>query len=219
MDSSMLTKRIFTAYFEQANSKCKTWFYRVTQFLVGVDHQHICQDVKVKSVLASVDAELKNVYELQWKEKLNTDVAARGIVHGGNKLRTYRTFKHNYVTEQYVHIIMHKRYRSAYAKFRCGVAPIKIETCRYGLNRLPVDERLCERCHIIEDEFHVVMLCTLYTDIRCTMFRAICNITVDFTDLPIEDQFTQLMSNPLYYENVSNALFNILRERNLMYFH
>ena len=53
--------------------------------------------------------------------------AARGVVHGSNKLRTYMTFKHNYVTEQYVHIVMHKRHRSAYAKFRCGVAPIKID--------------------------------------------------------------------------------------------
>ena len=48
----------------------------------------------------------------------------------------------NYGEEQYVRIITPKKYRSAYAKFRCGVAPIKIETCRYGLNRVPVNERM-----------------------------------------------------------------------------
>ena len=47
-------------------------------------------------------------------------------------------------TEQYVSVVNQKKYRSAYAKFRCGVAPIKIETCRYGLQRVPVEQRLCE---------------------------------------------------------------------------
>ena len=67
-------------------------------------------------------------------------------------MKTYRKFKENYHTEQYVKVITQKRYRSAYAKFRCGVAPIKLETCRYGLNRMPVDQRLCESCNVVEDE-------------------------------------------------------------------
>ena len=32
-----------------------------------------------------------------------------------------------------MNIIIATKHKSAYAKFRCGVAPIKIETCRYGL--------------------------------------------------------------------------------------
>ena len=43
------------------------------------------------------------------------------------------------MTEPYVSITVPKKYRSAYAKFRCGVAPIKIETCRYGINCIPVN--------------------------------------------------------------------------------
>ena len=35
--------------------------------------------------------------------------------------------------------------------FRCGVAPLKIETGRYGANRVPVEERLCETCNSVED--------------------------------------------------------------------
>ena len=54
-----------------------------------------------------------------------------------------------------------KCYRSAYAKFRCGVAPIKIESCRYCLNRVPVEQRLCDECNLIEDEFYVLMVCTV----------------------------------------------------------
>ena len=54
------------------------------------------------------------------------------------------------MTEPYICITVPKKYRSAYAKFRCGVAPIKIETCRYGINRIPVNERLCEYCENAE---------------------------------------------------------------------
>ena len=60
------------------------------------------------------------------------NVAMRGINAGGNKLRTYRKFKHSYSTEPYVNVITSKKYRSAYAKFRCGVASHKIESCRYS---------------------------------------------------------------------------------------
>ena len=79
------------------------------------------------------------MYEQRWQTKLNTDIAVRGPEAGGNKLRTYRKFKQQYTTEPYVNSIIAKKHRSAYAKFRCGVAPIKIVTCRYGSNRLPVE--------------------------------------------------------------------------------
>ena len=141
MDDGRLAKQIFTAYLTWANSACKTWFFRVLEFYSEIGHDVICRDrdLSVRVVLTSVDSKLLQYYETQWQEKLNFDNAIRGPTAGGNKLRTYRTFKKHYCTEPYVEVITAKRYRSAYAKFRCGVAPIKIETCRYGLNRVPVD--------------------------------------------------------------------------------
>ena len=76
-----------------------------------------------------------------------------------------------------------KRYRSAYAKFRCGVAPINIETFRYGLNRVPVDQRLCEPCNVVENEFHVIMLCSVFDDIRLQFMISINEFNQDFKNL------------------------------------
>ena len=101
--------------------------------------------------MLSIEADLKTISDIAWKEKLNATFAIRGNVQGGNKLRTYSQFKQEYGTEQYVAIITRKCYRAAYAKFRCGVAPIKIETCRYGLNRVPVEQRLCDEWNLIKD--------------------------------------------------------------------
>ena len=82
-----------------------------------------------------------------------------------------------FATEPYVLVIYQKTYRSAksrsaYAKFRNGVAPIKIDTGRYGANRVLVEERLCETCKVVEDEYHVLhvlhvlLQCQLYHDLR-----------------------------------------------------
>ena len=75
-------------------------------------------------------------------------------------------------------------------------SPYKIETGRYGLNRLPVNERLCDNCNVLEDEFHVLLKCTLYNDIRNVLFDKICNITSNFLDLTMQEQFLEIMSNP-----------------------
>ena len=50
---------------------------------------------------------------------------------GRNKLRTYRLIKRTYKTEPYCLTRLPPKHRSAFAKFRCGVAPIRIETGRY----------------------------------------------------------------------------------------
>ena len=49
----------------------------------------------------------------------------------GNKLQTYRVFKTEYKTEGYINLALPRLHRSSYAIFRCGVAPLRIETGRY----------------------------------------------------------------------------------------
>jgi hypothetical protein len=46
-------------------------------------------------------------------------------------LLTYRLFKNDYFKEIHLFENMSGKYKSAFAKFRCGVAPLKIETDRY----------------------------------------------------------------------------------------
>ena len=60
---------------------------------------------------------------------LERSISRTGL--GGNKLRTYRTFKHDCGTETYVSSSLPGRHMSAYAKFKCGVAPNRLETGRY----------------------------------------------------------------------------------------
>ncbi len=58
----------------------------------------------------------------------HTKLWSNGSGTGGSKLRTYRLFKSTYSPEIYLLENMPISHRSALAKFRCGTAPIRIET-------------------------------------------------------------------------------------------
>ena len=49
------------------------------------------------------------------------------------------------------------------------------------------------------------------TDIRNQLFKEICNISSHFPALIQDEQFIQIMSNPLYYRCASRAMYNILK--------
>ena len=73
----------------------------------------------------------------------------------GNKLRKYQLFKSSCETEKFCQMIMPQSHRSAFAKFRSGVAPLRIETGRY--EGLCINDRTCPFCkNCSEDEFHVL---------------------------------------------------------------
>ena len=62
------------------------------------------------------------------------------------------------------------KYKRAFAKFRCGVAPLKIETGRY--ERVSIENRTCFNniCNVnncIENEKHVLLEFSVYADLRC----------------------------------------------------
>ena len=125
---------------------------------------------------------------------VNRQTARRGT--GQNKLRTYNKFKQVFEVEPYVHKLMSRGRRSALAKFRCGVAPIRLETGRY--ENLPVEQRLCPFCETsVEDELHVVLICPMYNDLRMPLVEAASHI------------------NPLIPANSLEMLYHILSNENL----
>jgi hypothetical protein len=52
---------------------------------------------------------------------------------GRNKLRTYKLLKTNFEVETYCKLQLPYAHRSEFAKFRCGVAPLRLETGRYEI--------------------------------------------------------------------------------------
>ena len=107
-----------------------SYLYIKEVFTMSYEHVFRARDLYARLILPVIDANPKMFNDKCWQEKLEAEFAVRGETHGGNKLRTERTFKNTYSTEPYVCIIAQKKFRSACAKFRCGVAQINIELCR-----------------------------------------------------------------------------------------
>ena len=92
-------------------------------------------------------------YVTNWTTRINSNVGPSD--RGRNKLRLYKSFKHNYSVENYCKMILPSRHRAAFSKFRCGVAPIRIETGRF--EGLAEYMRLCPFCNVLENEIRVLM--------------------------------------------------------------
>ncbi len=86
-------------------------------------------------------------------------------------------------------IFINKRQRSAFARFRCGVAPIRLETERY--ENLPEEQRLCPMCdsQVIESEIHVLTKCNLYIDLRTDLFHRASSVNNDFNNFTDTQKF------------------------------
>ena len=71
-------------------------------------------------------------YLCDWKSKVTSEQGTRR--NTGNKLRKYKLLKDDYRAEQFCKILMSQSHRAAFAKFRAGVALLRIEL---------VDTRVC----------------------------------------------------------------------------
>ena len=85
------------------------------------------------------------------------------------KLRTYSVFKSELIVEPYLLMHIPHIIRASLARFRIGVHQLAIEQGRHC--NLKVEDRICQFCnvtqqHYIEDEYHVLLHCPLYEDLR-----------------------------------------------------
>ena len=58
---------------------------------------------------------------------INQNAVASMTGNGRNNLRTYKLFKSEYGVENYCRVLVPFNDHSAFVKFRCGVAPIRLE--------------------------------------------------------------------------------------------
>lgn len=131
-------------------------------------------------------------FKVKWRQDISRNSPLRGT--GRNKLRTYRLFKHEYRTEPYISCIRPKLQRSAYAKYRCGVAPLRIETGRY--ERLEVAELICAICNMdVETEEHVLLTCSRYNDLREKIFSLISNHIPEFDSLELNGKLSVILGS------------------------
>jgi len=218
MPEHRISKKVFGwAHNKAVYGNTKNWVHYVIQYMNKINMQHLTNienEHCIKETVADVDMVLTEINEIEWYAKIRRDDAIRGS--GRNKLRTYKTFKEEYKTEPYVYEIIPKHHRSALAKFRSGVAPLRIETGRYERNAVPADQRKCFNClDNVEDEFHVVMHCPVYNDLRQELLLKIDQVFSDRINMDDDALFKLIMSHEDIVKFTASYLFNVLRNRRI----
>jgi len=97
-----------------------------------------------------------------------------------SKLSYYSEYKTLLDVERYLTVVPHINLRKCIARFRCSSHNLAVEKGRH-LN-IRREERFCTYCsltdsYVVEDEFHFLVKCPLYTDLRQIYLRNVNNFT------------------------------------------
>ena len=169
---------------------CKNWNFRVKMFFEEANISEEDNRNYGHYLKEHIFSYFYDKFKSNWESDVNRDSSRNG--NGGNKLRHYKTFKRDYNVETYVKCLMPRAHRRALSKFRCGVAPIRVETGRY--ERLPVPERICFLCKTcVEDELHVLLICPLYSELRHKYHDNLRDNGINMHEKPPKTQFSFIL--------------------------
>ena len=202
MSDNRLTKRVFI-YDRERNRDNWSSDMRIVYLLLGMDDifdsNTVCNKINVAD-------ELSRINNIHWHNEIQNKP----------KLRTYVLFKNNVNIESYVKKHMQKRTRSCFAQFRLGILPLHIETGRY--DNTPLLARTCKLCESeqIEDEYHFLMVCPVYTELRLQLFQKSSILISNFETSSDTDNFVSLVkSSQKYVAQFVDAAYQ--RRRNILY--
>ena len=128
--------------------------------------------------------EIKQKFISDWLSKINDSVNNPG-------LRLYKLFKFDFRCEPYLQNVKQFKHRKMFTKLRTNSHLLEIEHGKH-LGKLAHD-RLCSVCHVVEDEFHFIMVCPLYNELRHNFLAEITSMFPLLNQYSLYDKFLFLM--------------------------
>jgi len=175
-----------------ANVRYFTWSSGIFNICKLVNMMNVWQKPNIlqkNSISSTIKTCLEDTYSSQWYFRTSLNQS---------KLRTYCKFKKEFSLENY-NVILNRAQRSMLCKLRISAHNLMIEKGRHVCPIIPSENRLCTFCdrNEVEDEFHFVMKCKAYDNLRTTFLTNMNSILVT-DNLNDNDIFINLMSNDDY---------------------
>ena len=143
----------------EINQNTTNWASKLKDLLstLGFYEVWLNQGVGNKKVfLSEVKVRLHDNFVQNWNTRINESSRA-------NFYSIFSKLEH----QLYLEVVKVKKYRIAMSKLRVSSHRLEIEVGRWSRpNRTPLDERKCFRCQKLEDEFHFLFECELYSDLK-----------------------------------------------------
>ena len=146
----------------EANVNIVNWVSLLKDFLFryGFGDVWLFQGVgDVDNFMIVMKQRIKDVYNQTW----------HATVQDSRKAITYRTFVHCIQPQVYLKYVHNIKYRSALIRLRLRNNHLRVETGSWnGPTAIVYHQRICQMCNMnqIEDEYHFVMSCPLYSQLR-----------------------------------------------------
>ena len=101
----------------------------------------------------------------QWKRLCQQQVWT-GRLCDSTRADFYRNYKDNFSFSTYLDNVDVKAHRIALTRLIVSSHSLRIESGRWERPVIPRNNRLCTQCHKLDDEYHLLMECTLLQDLR-----------------------------------------------------
>ena len=181
MNDNRLPAQCYKLQYGWAERNIDCWAYHIRHFLFtyGFGHVWISQGVGDISLFCNeLKQRLHDVDIQAWRESLTSS----------SRLILYNYIKHDFARESYLEQIENPYYRSLIVKLRGGLLPLLYNTGFY--TNTPIDQRLCPACSLlVEDEYHVIVICHKYSSLRRTFLPEILFVN------PCHDKFVSILSH------------------------
>ena len=186
MDVERITHKVFL--WDTNSCKRGTWSYDIKQVFADINRLQLYsnrQSFDLHTILRHAETVLMEAEKHKWNVDLDKQ----------SKLRTYKLFKSDFKSEDYVHMDLSLSQRSILAQIRCGILSLYIETERF--EGKAEAERLCKFCdtNSVESETHFLFQCPLYIDHRNTLYDDISSVYPDFKGMNSNRQLCILMND------------------------
>ena len=134
----------------------ETWVTKVKDILFkcGLGYYWLNQKVENEQLfLSTVKQRLKDIYKQEWNAN----------IQGTSDNRLYKYLKSDFSFENYLNL-PNLHLRNSLSKLRLSSHLFNVERGRW--NNLPLMNRVCDLCNVLEDEFHVFIECPRYKRFR-----------------------------------------------------
>ena len=157
---NVLLQMVYRSLVNDCNNGISNWATSVKTLLDSFGFSHVWNyqnSGNLKSFHKIFKLRIIDAFRQQWI----------GDLSNCSSLNLYRSYKSSFGIETYLNTLP-KMYKNIFSKFRMSSNNLRIVTGRYQNNREDRDLRLCTLCYCrdIEDEYHFLLVCPAYKDIR-----------------------------------------------------
>ena len=165
---NVILKRIYQNSLERCKSGSKNnWANKVKTLLdtFGFSDYWLYQNnIDETRFISIFETRLLDCFKQTWSSDIENNRVLKSL---------YQYIKPNWGLENYIRILNTKQNRSALTKIRISSHNLRIESGRYGRQRIERSDRVCTVCNSgeIEDEYHFILICPAYSDFRKNYIR------------------------------------------------